>query len=89
MGIGFWAGIAVVIVLTLLTAWGIMNEARVAAWERRTWARFRRWYKKRQIEWISAKLTDAGLTVVPVARTEIRERDAGCVALIEDFYRQK
>lgn len=83
----YWVWITAVCALTLLTAWGIVCEDKLAAWERRTWARFRRWRKERQIERIAATLAEAGLTVVPMERAE--RRDAGCLRLIEDFYKTK
>ena len=84
MGFGFWFWIFAVTVLTLLTAWGIIHEDRVIAWERRTWKRIRSWYKRRELDWICDRLTAAGLTVTPIAQIEYR--DDSCIRLINDYY---
>lgn len=83
---GYFIWVAWITIGTLITAWGILHEEQVKAWEVRTWARFRRWRKARQIERIAETLAEVGLTVVPMEPAEIRERDKSCLALIEEYY---
>ena len=83
---GYFDLVAAITIWMLLTIWVIIHEDTVKALELQAWRRIRAWRKKRRLNRIREELTEAGLTVVPMEQTELRDRDRSCVDLIEDYF---
>ena len=83
---GYWIFIATVSVAALWCAWGIVNEERLIAFERRAWMRFRRWLRDRWIDRTAGRLAAEGLLVVRTGEARPIERDASCLQLVNEYF---